>query len=356
MYYPREARITPMISILRERILPVPGQVLVNPGEMVGSADVVARCQLPGEIRVVDVSRALGVRREQAAKYMCTAVGEVVQANDLLAAPSGLFGRLRGGCRAPVEGQILEVRSGLILIESAPTAFELRAHIKGQVANIMPNRGVVISAGGTLIQGVWGSGGEAEGVLKVLVDHPQKPLRARSIDVSCHGTLVAGGWILDEKALQQAVEAKVRGVIVGSVNSDLCPFLESLPFPVLVTEGFGTMPMSQQAFSLLHSNMGREAMLSADTRSRWGARRPELLIPLRAEEGLPTEDPSPAQLRVGDQVRALRDPCLGAIGTVVELPDLPQVVESGARLPVAVVDLEGQEPALIPLANLELIR
>jgi hypothetical protein len=355
MYYPMEVRIAPMTSIRRDRLLPVPGQVLVRAGEVVGPADVVARCQLPGEVRVVDVGRALGVRRERAAKYMRKAVGDAVQINDVLAAPGGLFGWLKGSCRAPVEGQVMEIRHGLILIESAPTTFELRAHIKGQVTSIMPNRGVVIAAVGTLIQGVWGSGGEAEGVLKVLVDQPKRPLRARAIDVSCHGTLVVGGWIRDQEALEQAVEAKVRGVIVGSVNADLCPLVESLPFPVLVTEGFGTMPMSHQIFSLLHSNIGREAMLSADTQTRWGARRPEVLIPLRAEEELPVEAPGPVPLRVGDQVRALRVPYLGMFGKVVELPDRPQKIEAGVRVPVAMVDLEDEEPALIPLANLELI-
>jgi hypothetical protein len=320
MHYPIEVRVTPLTSIRRERILPVPGQVLVHIGELVGPADVVARCQLPGEVRVVDVSRALGVRRERAAKYVRKAVGDAIQVNDLLAAPGGLLGRLKGGCRAPVDGEIIEIRNGLILIESAGVTFELRAHLKGQVTNVMPHRGAVISAAGTLIQGVWGSGGEAEGVLKVLVDHPQKPLRARSIDVSCHGTLVVGGWVLDEKTFEQAVEAKVRGIIVGSLNADLCPFLKSLPFPVLVTDGFGTLPMSQKVFSLLHSNMGREA------------------------------------LRVGDHVRALRDPYLGAMGVVTDLPALPRMVESGARLPVAVVDLEEGESVPIPLANLELIR
>jgi hypothetical protein len=356
MYYPVETRITPLIAIRRERLLPMPGQVLVDPGEMVGPADVVGRCQLPGKVRVVDVSRALGVPRERAAKYVRKTVGDPVQVDDVLAAPGGLFGRLRRACRSPVDGRIMELRNGLILIESAVTTFELRAHLKGQVTNIMPNWGVVISAAGALIQGIWGTGGEAEGVLKMLVDNPQRPLRARSIDVSCHGTLVVGGRILDEKALEQALEAKVRGVIVGSVNAELIPLLESLPFPVLVTEGFGTLPMSRQVFSLLHSNMGREAVLSAGTRGRWGAKRPEILIPLRAEGDLAAEGPDPMPLRVGDRVRGLRLPYLGAVGTVADLPPVPQVVESGVRLPVAMVDLEGGEPVIIPLANLELIR
>jgi hypothetical protein len=166
---------------------------------------------------------------------------------------------------------------------------------------------------------------------------------------------VVGGWILDERVLEQAVEAKVRGVIAGGVNADLCPFLKSLPFPVVITEGFGTMPMSEQIFSLLQSHVGREAMMSADTRTRWGAKRPEVLIPLRAEEEPPAEESGPAVLQVGDRVRALRDPYLGVTGTVVELPDTPQMMESGARLPSAKLDVGEEDLAVVPLANLELI-
>lgn len=355
-YYPMESWVTPLTVIRRERLLPVPGQVLVHPGEMVGPADVVARCQLPGLLRVLDVSRALRVRRDRAARYIRKSAGDSVQANDIVAAPGGLFGRLRRACRSPVDGRVVEVRDGLVLIEATSTTFELGAHLKGQVTNVMPSRGVVISAAGALIQGVWGNGGESEGVLKILVDSPQKQLRSRSIDVSCHGTVVVGGRIADEKALDQAVEAQVRGVIVGSVNANLRSYLESLPFPVLVTEGFGSLPMSEPVFKLLHSNMGREAMINADTKTRWGARRPEVLIPLRAEDITTAEDEGPRPLRVGDSVRVLRAPHMGVVGTVSELPSLLQPVETGARLPVAVVTLDEEEVALIPLANLELIR
>jgi hypothetical protein len=355
MYYPMESRITALTTIRRERLLPAPGQVLVGPGEMVGPTDAVARCQLPGEVRVLDVSRALGVQRERVAKYMRKAVGDTVKADDVLAAPGGPFGRLKKSCRSPLDGQIVEVRGGLILIESPATTFELRAHIKGQITNVMPNRGVVISASGTLIQGMWGNGGEAEGVLKVVADSPQKPLRTRSIDVSCHGTVVVGGRILDEQVLEQAVEARVRAIIAGSVSAELCPLLQSLPLPVLITEGFGSLPMSQQVFDLLQSNAGREAMLSADTQTRRGAKRPEVLIPLRADQEVPHEETSINPLKVGDQVRALRAPYLGMMGTVAELPAISATVESGAQLPVAVVVLEDETQVLIPLANLELI-
>lgn len=355
-YYPVETWVSPLTTILRERLLPARGQVLVQAGELVGPADVIARCQLPGQMRVIDASRTLGVRRDLAGKYIRKAEGNAVQAGEVLASPGGLFGRLRRACRAPVAGQVIAVRNGLVLIEESATTFELVAHWKGQVTNIMPNLGVVISMVGSLIQGVWGSGGEAEGILKVLVDSPQKPLRAHAIDVSCHGSLVVAGRILEEKALEQAAEAKVRGVIAGSVNANLRPLLESLPFPVMITDGFGAIPMSEPIFSLLHSNVGREAMLSADSQTRRGGRRPELVIPLRAEQSPPKEESRPIALQVGMRVRLLRAPHLGAWGTVTDLPSLPQLVGSGARLPVAEVKLDNGEEVRVPVVNLELIR
>lgn len=355
MYYPAQSRITALTTIRRERLLPVPGQVLVSSGETVGPADVVARCQLPGEIRVIDVSQALGVPRDRVAGCLRKAAGDAIQVNEVLAASPGPLASLRKSCRSPVDGQVAEIRKNLVLIESTATNLELRAHIKGQVTNVMPNRGVVISATGALIQAIWGSGGEAEGILKVVVDGPQKPLRSRAIDVSCHGTIVIGGCILEEAVLAQAVEAKVRGMIVGGADATQMDTLQSLPFPVLITEGFGTLTMSQPTFSLLHTNMGREAMLSADTRTRWGATRPEILIPLRAEQEMPGDDGKIRPLKVGDQVRALRAPYLGSLGTVADLPQRFQTLDSGARMRVATVELEDGEHVLLPLANLELI-
>jgi hypothetical protein len=115
--------------------------------------------------------------------------------------------------------------------------------------------------------------------------------------------------------------------------------------------------MSQPVFALLQSNMGREALLSADTHTRRGARRPEVLIPTRnGHDPLEEEGTGILPMEVGVRVRALRAPHLGDVGKVVDLPARPQLVESGARLPVAVVELDSGETVSIPMVNLELIR
>lgn len=356
MHHLPEKWITPLTSIRRERALPARGDVLVGPGEQVGPDDVIARCQIPGSIEVVDASRALSLPRDRAAGCVRRAVGEAVQAGEVLASHRGLLGGLRASCTAPAGGQIVAIRDGMILIESVPTTYELRAHIEGQVAAILPDLGAVIVTTAVLIQGIWGCGGEAEGVLKLLVDNPCNPLRGRSIDQDCRGAIVAGGIGLDETALDQAVEAEVRGMIVGSLNADLVPALIKLPFPVMVTEGFGSYPMSGTAFSLLRANAGHKAMLDAEIPVRRAARRPELVIPTRSDEATATEPEGVPELLPGIRVRALRAPYLGAIGMIINLPARAIRLESGARLPVAEVSFDAAEPVLIPLANLEVIR
>ena len=352
--YPLGVRIARLTSVRVERLLPAQGEVLVAAGDWVEPSDVVARCQLRGGIQAVDVSKALGMPGDRAAKLVLKSVGDTVQDGDVLAESEPRLGVSRRRCTAPVDGRVTALRGGWILIESSSSTFELPATMKGQVTDVIPGQGVIITAVGTLIQGAWGSGGDAEGVLKVAVDRPHKPLLARYLDASCNGTLLIAGRIVDRHAVAQAAEAKVRAIIVGSVAAELVPLLQSLPYPVLIAEGFGNLPMSQEVFALLRNSAGHEAILRTGPEARAGAKRPELFIPLKVDGGLPPETTGPASFQVGMLVRGLRAPYFGTTGTVVGLPALAQVMESGARLAVAEVErLRDGKVVHIPLANLE---
>lgn len=360
IYYSVGAQSLPLTTIQRELILPVPGEVLVQPGDGVEAGDAVARCQLPGKVWVADVSQALGISREKAVQYVKQNVGDLVQANDVLAEREGRFGWSSRRCQAAVNGQLVAIQHGAVLVEAEATTLELRSQIAGRVTDVVPERGAVISAVGVLIQGVWGSGGEITGLLRVLVDEPNRPLTAESFETDYHArwrqVLAVGGTIMDEAALEKAVEAKIAGLVVGSVDAGLRPRLEELPCPVLVTEGFGALAMRPEAFTLFEANEGRSATVSADRQSRWESEPPKVFIPLDAAQGMVPQDPNPRPVQVGMRIRGLRAPYQGAAGTVLELPASPQRVDSGIKLPVAAVELDGGELAAIPLANLEVVR
>lgn len=358
--HPAQTRLSPWTSLRCERILPARGEVLVSVGDWVEPDDEVARCQVPGRLWVVDLLPCRGgPRRPPEAKVLLhKMVGDTVQASDELAQASRRFERWRRPvptCRAPVDGRVLAIRAGQMLIEAVPQAVALRACMSGRVSAVLPERGVVLSAAGALLQGVWGSGGQAHGPLRVVAESPAEPLRAQTVDGQIQGCLLVVGQLLDQQALEFAAEAGVRGIIAGSVSAELCRLLSAWPCPVLVTDGFGNLPMSLQAFSLLRSCAGCEAMLHAGLGSNWVTHRPEVLVPMAVEGRMLPEQQPPQALRVGVRVRALRAPHLGAAGTAIDLGTRLEAVETGACLPVATVALEDGETVTIPLANLEIV-
>jgi hypothetical protein len=131
--------------------------------------------------------------------------------------------------------------------------------------------------------------------------------------------------------------------------------VEQLPFPLIVTEGMGEVPMSAPIFHLLATNDGREATITGRVRLRWGVVRPEIIIPLPADRPPPSRTQSGIPLAVGARVRLVQAPYVGAVGKVVALSAHAQRIETGAREMTAQVDVGGGAPVFVPLANLEVL-
>jgi hypothetical protein len=324
-------------------------------GARVEPIDVVAQASLGGDLYIVDIGKTLSVKRENVDKYLLKAVGDTVEEEEAIAAKGGGLIPLRRVCRSPVAGEIVAIGSGRVVLESRAETFELHAHFRGTVVSVMPSLGVVIKTVGALVQGVWGAGGEAQGVLKMLADDPEEKLVAEAMDVGCHGSIIVGGSSVDKEVLERAEQMQVRGIVVGSMGAALRERASDLSFPVIVTEGIGQVPMSSVVFELLRSNAGREASISGVTQLRWGTVRPEIIIPLQERGATPPPQQLGGALEVGDQVRVIRQPYLGSVGQVVSLPSQPRVVDSGARLRGAEVELEEKGKIFVPYSNLELI-
>jgi hypothetical protein len=353
-YYPSLTRVMPLATIRRERILPAAGEVLVGAGARVEPMNIVARAEVPGRYYILNVAQTLGVSTEAADKYVRVRPGQPVRAGQLVAGRRTNLGMVPRKVNAPQDGVVAAVGGGRVLLESVGEPIEVRAGLPGTVSNVLLKMGVLIETVGALIQGVWGSGGESFGVLKVLVEQPDQPLRARSIDVACHGAVLVGGSMMDRTALQQALELQVRGIVIGSLDPTLIEMAQGVPFPIVVTEGLGRAPMAFPIFHLLHTNNGREATISGRTQPRWGAIRPEIVIPLPIGSASPPPPPG-APLAAGVQVRVIRGPAIGAVGTVRYLPAHPLALETGAKVWGAVVALEKGEDQFVPFFNLELL-
>jgi len=353
MYYPFETQVTPLTNVRHKRMLPVPGEVLVRVGDRVEPTQVVARANLPGDFRILPVARLLGVPISQVKRHLRVNLGDEVQQGQIIARRRGLTAR---SVKSPIDGMVTASAGGRILIEAQPTTFTLRAYIYGTVNNVLERYGVVIETIGAVIQGVWGAGGESSGVLKCMVESPDELLRGKTIDPPCHGTILVGGAGLDKAAIERAQEIQVRGIVVGGLEPELISLVERLPFPVVVTEGIGTVPMSTPVFHLLATNDGRDASISGRVQSRWDVVRPEIIFPLPAETPSQAQTQPGTPLTVGTRVRMVRAPYMGIVGTVVALPTHTRRIETGVRIRGAEVDVGQRAPIFVPLANLEILR
>lgn len=353
MYYPPKTQVSPLTTIRRERMLPLPGEVMVHVGQRVEPWDIVAQAAAPGGYHIVEVAPALKVQEIGFRQYLLKHEDDEVKAGEAIAVRRG-FGRR--AVRSPVSGFLAAVGAGRVLIEAGTNVIELRAGMRGRVSSVRPRRGVVIETVGAIVQGVWGNGQEGHGVLKSLADSPHSVLTREKIEVGFQGAVILAGQGMTLEALEFAQEMRVRGIIVGSLEAALLPAAMAAEYPIIVTEGWGNVPMSPVILNVLGSIDGREVSLSGQVQTGWEQVRPEVIVPLVARESPPTEPITDLPLEAGATVRILRHPYMGATGTVVALPASPRKLATGGAFLGAEVELPTHERVFVPFANLELIR
>jgi hypothetical protein len=245
-----------------------------------------------------------------------------------------------------------------VLIEVAAQHVELLALYPGEIVGVMPRSGVVIETTGALIQGDWGFGPSFRATLHGPVPAGDVPLLAGQITDEHVGGILIGGRSLDAAAIEQASETGVRGVIVGSLHSDLLSQIQASGLSVIVSEGLGDAAMPARTFDLLLEHVGQEVSFAPTPDGTAQAHQPEIFVyqPVEGEETRPALIEPGAPLQTGMYVRVLREPHLYAEGTVVSLPEMPQRLASGIYAWGAEVDLGSAGRVFVPLQNLESIR
>jgi hypothetical protein len=184
------------------------------------------------------------------------------------------------------------------------------------------------------------------------------------------GCIIIGGARVTKDAIDRAKTVGAAAIVTGGMDDqDLRNVLgydlgvaitgsEKIGLTIIITEGFGEIAMAKRTFQLLASHIGREAAVNGSTQIRAGVMRPEVLIPLKSDakaHGLPSVGPSEGALDVGRQVRIIRDPYFGVIGTVSAMPHELATLDSGSKARVLEVKFESGQKAFVPRANVELI-
>lgn len=343
--------ILPLTTIMRQRMLPVKGTVLARLGQKVSPADVVAEAVWAREHIFLDVARTLNIAPDAADRLIRCKAGDKLAAGAVVAVGRGLLPKT---VRAPREGRVIAAGGGQVLLESGEARLELRAGISGNVTQIMADRGVEIQTTGALIQGVWGNGRVDTGVMINLAEKPDAALSANRLDPSMRGSILVVGEVKEEAVLLAAADLPVRGLIVGSLSPSLVSVAREMRYPIVLTEGFGTLPMNAAAYRLITTNAKRDATLNAEAFDRYSGARPEIIIPLPASNPPPIPHDVEA-FAPGQTVRLRRQPAAGQIASILGLHDGLATFPSGLRALAAEVRLENGEQLLVPLVNLEVV-
>lgn len=340
-----------LTTIVRERQLPVAGTVHVRLNQKVGSMDVIAEASWARDHVLLDVARTLRMHPLAADMVIKCKVGDQLAAGAEVAVGKGMFPR---SVRTAREGLVVAVGGGQVLMEASRTKIELKAGIPGTVVEVLPERGAVIQTAGALVQGVWGNGKIDTGLLVNISDGPNGVLTRERMDVSLRGSILLAGMVQDAETLEFAGDMPVRGLILSGLFPALMTVAREMRYPILVTDGFGPMPMNSAAYKLLSTNAKREITVNAETFNRYSGVQPEAIIPLPI-----TSYPPPVRdsetLALGLQVRMRRPPHMGKIGIVSQLKPGLTVLPSGLRAPAAEIRLENGETVLAPLVNLEVV-
>ncbi len=368
--YTSGLRVSSRTVVSRTRRLPLRGDVLVNVGDRVRPDTVVAETYLPGPVHNVNVANSLAIAPEDVPGCMLKQRDEPVEKGELIAESKGIFGLFKSAVRCPESGTIEMVSdvTGQVLIREPSTPVRINAYLDGRITEILSGEGVVVETAGACIQGIFGIGGEVQAPIRRIVQSADDEITGEMVDECCSGQIVCGGSMITLDALRKLIRVGASGVVVGGMQyhdiGDLLGYQigvavtggEDIGLTVVVTEGFGRLPMAERTFELIGSLQGREASMSGATQIRAGVIRPEIIIKTDSDDEQPDRlDPAARGLETGSLVRLIRKPWFGEIATVASLPEQPVRLPTGALARVLEARRASGEIVTVPRANVEIV-
>ena len=233
-----------------------------------------------GKPHVIDVAGQLGIRPSRIRGHLSHKKGDFVSADQAIACDvsRGIF------VKSPSSGVVrdIDTDAGTVTVQYDIRPVLMRSYVRGKVEKVREGSFVTIRTTGTRLEGVIGFGGQNYGTLSVIRDNPGEALQPGSVIVS----RVPIGIDL----LHRAETADVAGIIAPSVpNRDWVEFYgeemgvaltgdESIPFTLLLTEGFGSFEMNEALWEFLSRCPGSTVSLSGRTQIRAGVTRPNVLV------------------------------------------------------------------------------
>jgi len=351
MYYPEQRPISEMIRIRRRTMLPeyAIGNVSAELGSIVDVRETVARGLVPARHVIIDAADILRVRPDAIADLLLVEMNRPVSKDAVIAGKDTERGRR---VFAPVDGLVVYVGDGRIIMQSMPEIIDLEAGVRGQVIQVIEGRGVAIEATGAVIQGVWGNDRHVIAPIRFEPEDGMENISEDDINTTYRGDIIITETPLTRHKLRVAKSQSMAGIVAPGMDASLEEQALNIDIPIMLTSGFGDTRIVRSTLHILEQYEGYQGVLDAAYPHRFDDRRAELMVHQHTREEIPSGHGIPLQEDM--TVRITRAPYAGRTGTVVELPGNKIALANGLRVRGAYVEIGVDEIVAVPLANLEL--
>ena len=371
------------IEITKIRELPLQGELFVKENDFVTSDKLIAKTKLVGDLVLLKVARELGLEPQDIEDNYLINVSDAVKPNQVLVRKKGLFNIFNSEYLCSYDGivEFISKETGTIGIRLSSKNFNLYSYITGKVIKCEDNKEITIKTNASLIQGVFGVGGEKIGKLckiddKIYNDIIQYENINSNKDFSFLENCVLFYSIPPSiDFLRKLSNLKISGLIIPSISSKvLSAFLgydigvavtgdENINFTIIITEGFGDMKFNPRVMEIFEKNINNQVSINGVTQIRAGAIRPEIIIfdstnniKKRLDENVNSKkDITNGGICVGTKIKVLKDPFFGHFGIVTKIINDEVTFESGVICRALQIKLENGEITLVPKANIEVI-
>lgn len=339
----------------------------VTPDDLLGSSDTSA-----GFV-TVNLASNLNEKPKTAINFLKPKMGDSIFEGELLAKKMGYLGMGDKFLVSPGDGVLdfYDTNSGVLRIKLIPKKVKLISGVYGVVDNINSSTGEIeIRTLAKIIFGLFGSGMERSGILKVL-GSSEMLVSSSQLSKSWANNIIVGGGVVFLDALQKAVHLKVNGIITGGMNAvdfkamkgGVLDFshknmISDIGVGVMVTEGFGTIPIGGDLFEVMKDHNGKFCILNGNLAN--------LILPTQdigsmisiRKTKITDNRVQPAVVstpfKLGSNVRIIYSLNLGAQGIVRDIDKVPTLLPSGLSTIMTTVEV-GLRSLRVPYNNLEVI-
>lgn len=357
------------------RDIPGQGNISAAVGQEVKPSDILGRAEISGGYRKINLAQDLGVSPRDVNKYLNRLLGQTIYRGELLAFKKG--GMLGGKkiVTSPTDGILdsLDNETGHLTIRFLPHILELPAAVFGVIDAVSKEkRKISIRCEVTQILGIFGSGKVREGILKIL--SRSDLINTNQILPQYVEHIVVAGSLVYKDAILSSISKGVHGIITGGINAKDYQAMAGgkIIFPrkmgsdiglgVLVTEGFGSLPIGRDIFEVLQQYDGRFALLDGNSgilslpsfESSSMDKIRKVSLPSLSNIVMGREEIEVLELKTGQFVRVIASPFMGEEGDLVAIDKTPSILPSGIK--TYLVNIKTKSRVIrIPYSNIEII-